>query len=175
MANKRCSNFTKDEVEMLVVLVDKYKEVIGKLISMLNSCAFTYNLQTSLTFNWLYFISYIIECKKTDCTSNARKEAEWKKIEVQFNASCGTGRTAKMLRSKWDSMKKTTKKEYAEKKQQFYGTGGGPMADIKLESTKEKILEIVGVGATGLLNQYDSDLSKYIFLLFVVTVYVLYV
>lgn len=125
MDKKRCTNFRYDEVELLVDLVEKHKEVV--------------------------------ECKKTDAVSSNTKETEWQAIETKFNAECGTGRTSKMLRSKWDSLKKTTKKEYAEYKQRLYKTGGGPPADLKLHKISDKVLSIIGVAATGTTSRFDSD------------------
>ncbi|XP_072384633.1 myb/SANT-like DNA-binding domain-containing protein 3 [Diabrotica undecimpunctata] len=125
MEKKRCNNFTANEIDVLVSLVEKFKE--------------------------------IVECKKTDTITNNGKEAEWRKIEMQFNSICGTGRTAKMLRSKWDSLKKSIKKEYADYKQQLYKTGGGPKRDLGLNNASNRIVAIIGVGATGTISQFDSD------------------
>ena len=89
--------------------------------------------------------------------SNAEKDRQWEKICENFNAITGTGRTNKQLRSKWDAWKKTTKKEYAAKKNALFKTGGGPYIDIKLENWGDRVLSIMGVSATGTENNFDSD------------------
>ncbi|KAJ8909942.1 hypothetical protein NQ315_004008 [Exocentrus adspersus] len=122
----RCQNFTKDEIDVLVDLVQEFK--------------------------------HVVECKKTDTVTSSAKDAEWRNIEIKFNAACATGRSAKMLRNKWDSLKKTAKKEYAKYKQNFYRTGGGPAVDMKIISEIiKKILDIIGVGATGTHCKFDCD------------------
>ncbi|KAF5283115.1 hypothetical protein FQA39_LY17422 [Lamprigera yunnana] len=63
-----------------------------------------------------------------------------------------------MLRSKWESLKKTNKKEYAKYKPSFYKTGGGsPEINIPLNSISIKVLAIIGIGASGRPTQFDSD------------------
>ncbi|CAG9840854.1 unnamed protein product [Diabrotica balteata] len=89
------------------------------------------------------------------------KDDEWVKLSIQFNSNCGTGRTPKMLRSKWESLKKTTKKQYASLKQSLYKTGGGPEeSDIKLSGVSNRVLAIVGVGVTGTSCKFDSDFGN---------------
>ncbi|KAH1021761.1 hypothetical protein HUJ04_011245, partial [Dendroctonus ponderosae] len=107
---KRCTNFSKDEVETLMDLVETHR--------------------------------HVIECKKTDTVTNGAKAAEWRTIATTFNAICGTGRTGKMLRSKWDSLKKSTKKEYAELRSQVYKTGGGPLPDLNLTGLRKRVLNL---------------------------------
>ncbi|CAG9763569.1 unnamed protein product [Ceutorhynchus assimilis] len=97
----------------------------------------------------------ILECKKTDTVTNSMKEAEWQKMESRFNALSGTARTAKMLRSKW----KKIKKEFAEHKQSLYKTGGGPGCFGDFDGITNRVLAIVGVGATGTTSRFDSDLD----------------
>lgn len=62
-----------------------------------------------------------------------------------------------MLRSKWDSLKKSVKKEYAEHKQHLYKTGGGPAVHMKLSGIGNRVLAVIGIGATGIVSPYDSD------------------
>ncbi|KAH1014298.1 hypothetical protein HUJ04_003154 [Dendroctonus ponderosae] len=44
--------------------------------------------------------------KHIQLITNGAEEVERRTIATTFNVICGTGRTAKMLRSKWDSPKK---------------------------------------------------------------------
>ncbi|KAF5286083.1 hypothetical protein FQA39_LY16429 [Lamprigera yunnana] len=101
----------------------------------------------------------VLECKKTYCISSNTKKVQWLEIiRVQFNAVCVTDRTAKMLRSKWETLKNTNKKEYAKFKPSFYKTGGGsPVINIPLNSIGNEVLAIIGIGALGRDTQFDSD------------------
>ncbi|KAF5292433.1 hypothetical protein FQA39_LY13980 [Lamprigera yunnana] len=63
-----------------------------------------------------------------------------------------------MLRSKWESLKKTNKKEYAKFKLSFYNTGGGSsVINIPLNSISNEVLAIIGIGASGRDTEFDSD------------------
>ncbi|XP_030749420.1 uncharacterized protein LOC115877406 [Sitophilus oryzae] len=71
---------------------------------------------------------------------------------------CATARTSKMLRSKWDSLKKTTKKEYGEYKQSLYKTRGGPgSSDFKMSGYMKRILAVVRIGMSGTCSKFDCD------------------
>ncbi|KAH1028474.1 uncharacterized protein LOC125503967 [Dendroctonus ponderosae] len=102
---------------------------------------------------------HVIECNKTDTVTNGAKAAEWRTIATTFNAICGTGRTGKMLRSKLDSLKKSTKnkKEYAELRSQVYKTSGGPLPYLNLTGLGKRVLNLVGVSAKGTACEFDSD------------------
>ena len=120
----RCTNFSNNEIEVLLTLVEDREKVI--------------------------------ESKQTDATSNRDKDVEWQKLAARFNALVGSGRTAKQLRMKWDSLKKTTRKRYSSIKNSLYKTGGGP-GEGELTKWEERILFLVGISATGIECVFDSD------------------
>ncbi len=66
-----------------------------------------------------------------------------------------------MLRGKWESLKKVTKKQYAAQKQSRYKTGGGPESPHDMDGLANRVLAIVGIGATGTVNIFDSDFGNY--------------
>lgn len=58
---------------------------------------------------------HVLECKKTDTVTNKAKDLEWEKLAVSYNSKSNAVRTAKMLRRKWESMKKTARNFYSRK------------------------------------------------------------
>lgn len=84
-----------------------------------------------------------IECKKTDRTSSEDKNNAWLEIEAEFNSAFDNFRSFKNLRTKYENMKKTAKKNYAEDKQELYRTGGGPNPPSQVSAFDESILKIV--------------------------------
>lgn len=99
-----------------------------------------------------------VECKKTDCNANKIKASAWLKIEEEFNMIGGEPyRDCKILRTKYENLKKRTKKKYADHKTYITTTGGGPSKDIMITSTDDDIHEIIGTQLTGLSSEFDDD------------------
>lgn len=90
----------------------------------------------------------------------------------EFNSYVGSGRTSKMLRSKWDSLKKVSKKKWAQKRAEIYKTGGGPTPDIKIDVVTEKILDIIAVGGKGTENDFDCDRTSNCILHILIILYI---
>ncbi|PSN40997.1 hypothetical protein C0J52_16059, partial [Blattella germanica] len=125
---KRCPNFTNKEVELLVNLVQKY--------------------------------SYIIECKSTDSITWKEKEEVWEKLSLEFNSCSGGGgafRSAKNLNVKYNNIKKSRKKKFADEKQQFYKTGGGKPSATNITPIDTAIKDLMGETSSGLEALCDSD------------------
>ena len=61
-----------------------------------------------------------------DASSKHQKDKGWLDLVNEFNSQQRTARTDKMLRSKWEALKKETKHEYNKIKNYNSGTGGGP-------------------------------------------------
>ncbi|KAI4469096.1 hypothetical protein MML48_2g00005915 [Holotrichia oblita] len=73
----------------------------------------------------------IIECKRTDTDNNRKKTDTWKAIENEFNSLSGqTFRDVKVLKNKYENIKKRTKKKVSDNKINIMGTGGGPSQDV---------------------------------------------
>lgn len=65
-----------------------------------------------------------------------------------------------MLKSRYDNLKKATKKKVCEEKKYTHGTGGGPSKVPDLSSIDEQIKDILGdERIEGLPSQFDNDSS----------------
>lgn len=54
------------------------------------------------------------------------KKDAWTIIEAEFNCQCiDSPRSAVVLKNKYENIKRTTKKQYADEKSYHRGTGGG--------------------------------------------------
>lgn len=101
----------------------------------------------------------IIECKKTDRTTSEEKLESWKDLAKDFNARYGENyRTDKVLRTKYENLKKTAKKNFSEDKKQMYATGGGSLPISATSSVDNTVLNIVhSEQIMGLESTYDDD------------------
>ena len=102
----------------------------------------------------------IIENKRTDAaTWNEKKEA-WNKIATKFNACTTRPRSAEQLRSKYESLKKETRKETTKARNLQLQTGGGPYNDFTWDPILAKIRELIELSCVGMNSQFDSDHCK---------------
>lgn len=63
--------------------------------------------------------AHIIENKKTDAVFSKKKNEEWDNIAAEFNSTGSFARSALALKTKYENIKKTTKKKFAAEKQQL--------------------------------------------------------
>ncbi|XP_045504531.1 uncharacterized protein LOC123701178, partial [Colias croceus] len=99
-----------------------------------------------------------IENKKSDAVSCQAKQAQWNKIALEFNSQNTTNRCSKVLKKKWENMKKTVKDKVAGHRKHAMGTGGGPpLPDLKMEPWEEEILMHIKLTAVGLPPVFDDD------------------
>ncbi|XP_046404418.1 myb/SANT-like DNA-binding domain-containing protein 3 isoform X1 [Ischnura elegans] len=76
----------------------------------------------------------VLESKKTDALSNAKKAKAWLDVQEEFNSNeFVRKRTAKQLRKSWDNLKMRKRKELADERQERMRTGGGPMPSTSRE------------------------------------------
>ncbi|XP_046407445.1 myb/SANT-like DNA-binding domain-containing protein 3 [Ischnura elegans] len=76
----------------------------------------------------------VLESKKTDALSNAKKARAWLDVQDEFNSNeFVRKRTAKQLRKSWDNLKMRKRKELANERQERMKTGGGPMPSTSRE------------------------------------------
>ncbi|KAF5306998.1 hypothetical protein FQR65_LT18504 [Abscondita terminalis] len=102
----------------------------------------------------------IIETKKSDTATNADKISACKSIEGEFNAVCGESfRDWKVLKKKYENLKKRTKKKFADQKCELKKTGGGPPVIIKIDNVDEEIKEILGSRVEGLPSEFGGDIT----------------
>uniref|UniRef100_A0A336MHR2 Regulatory protein zeste n=1 Tax=Culicoides sonorensis TaxID=179676 RepID=A0A336MHR2_CULSO len=97
----------------------------------------------------------VIECSETNKKNNERKETIWAEITSNFNSQSDNPRDAKALKSCYQHLKMTVKKENAEYKRQRFATGGGSEPQ-ELEPTSVKLLSMLGSQILPLKNLYDS-------------------
>jgi Myb/SANT-like DNA-binding domain len=100
----------------------------------------------------------IVENKKTDAVSNDKKTSGWVKLTEEFNVLSGTyPRTLNNLKSKFDNIKRSTKKIITAERNERFKTGGGVPYIPTPNPEVEKIREIMGVGLDGMFNCRDSN------------------
>ncbi|CAG9759613.1 unnamed protein product [Ceutorhynchus assimilis] len=82
-----------------------------------------------------------IECKKSDTDNNRIKAEAWQKIYTEFNSILGDPhRTAKVLKNKYENIKKRAEQKFADNKKYVIGTGGGPFKDLVIADTEKSII-----------------------------------
>ncbi|XP_054085544.1 uncharacterized protein LOC128921569 [Zeugodacus cucurbitae] len=102
----------------------------------------------------------VIECKRTDTCSNAKKDVAWKRIEEDFNSQCPSGchRSEKTLKKKYLILKREVKKRAADDKRYLYLTGGGPTTKEMLIEFDEKLLNVLHEKqVSGMQSVYGND------------------
>ncbi|XP_018794381.1 PREDICTED: uncharacterized protein LOC108972285 isoform X1 [Bactrocera latifrons] len=102
----------------------------------------------------------VIEFKRTDTCTNAKKDAAWKRIEYDFTSQCPSGchRSAKILKKKYLNLKREVKKRVAEDKRYLYLTGGGKPSKKLLTEFDEKLLTVLHEKqVSGMQSVYDND------------------
>jgi hypothetical protein len=78
----------------------------------------------------------------TNSVTNSRKNSIWKNIAVQINSLGLHYRTDKEVKTKWQNMQTSAKKQYTDKKKYATQTGGGPPAK-ELSNETEKIVDMM--------------------------------
>ncbi|XP_077485476.1 myb/SANT-like DNA-binding domain-containing protein 3 [Amblyomma americanum] len=81
----------------------------------------------------------VLENKRTDAVSVARKRKEWELIETQFNSSHNVSpRTWLQLKKCWENWKNKWRKAKADDNREIFKTGGGSAAPASsLKTCKE--------------------------------------
>ncbi|KAE9542382.1 hypothetical protein AGLY_003509, partial [Aphis glycines] len=64
---------------------------------------------------------------------------------------------SKALKNKWEKIKRNVKQRLAEEKKEIYKTGGNVVKTFKKIEYFDRIIELLGVSATGLASNFDSD------------------
>ncbi|XP_073961937.1 uncharacterized protein [Choristoneura fumiferana] len=115
---ERNLNFSREETDMLVSLVEKNK--------------------------------HIIENKKSDAVTWKEKEEKWKAIESAFNSSgIGVFRSAKHLRTKYEALKRSTRKKASSIRAELYKTGGGVNEAPPLTAVEQKLKQMIILSVEG--------------------------
>lgn len=127
MENKRTANFTMEEQQLLVALVEKYRNIV----ECKKSGVITWKQKEA---GW----------KKIENEFNSR-------------SSSSAFKSSKILKVKYANMKKKTKEKFAHNKQNMLKTGGGTSKMQEYTDIDLTIKSIVGAQLDGLNNNYDSD------------------
>lgn len=87
------------------------------------------------------------------------KKDAWTKIEAEFNCQCiDSPCSAVVLKNKYENIKRTTKKQYADEKAYHRVTGGGPHTLFNSPSINSTVGEILQTrNMIGEESIYDSD------------------
>ncbi|XP_072402984.1 uncharacterized protein [Diabrotica undecimpunctata] len=102
--------------------------------------------------------SHILENKMSNVDMNTKKVVAWKKIEEEYNSSVGSNfREVKVLRKKYENIKKRSKRKFADEKAHVMGTGGGSQMDSQINEIDIDIKEILGTRLEGLHSEFDDD------------------
>ncbi|KAF5305655.1 hypothetical protein FQR65_LT18679 [Abscondita terminalis] len=107
--------------------------------------------------NLVYKYKNTVECKKTDVYT-------WKE-KVKDTSGATEPRTVEQLRTKYDNLKKETRRYFARQRQNLYRTWGGPVEDdIRrvIRDIYEKIKAIINLSVQGMeprLGDSDSVIS----------------
>ncbi|XP_071576779.1 uncharacterized protein [Temnothorax nylanderi] len=126
MQRKRAQNFSEKEKLILTEIVLKYKN--------------------------------IIENKRTDGITSKDKEKCWKIIENNYNSTSSSTefRSAEVLKSCWENLKKKTRKFFADERIKLYKTGGGP-CESQSDVVMERVRDIIKPSVEGIKSTYDCD------------------
>lgn len=100
---------------------------------------------------------HIVENKKTDAITNKEKTKAWENIAKQYTSLTGDFKECSCLRTKFNNMKKVSKKKFAEERKFIKGTGGGPKIEVNITDTENEIREILGDTLTGFQSEFDND------------------
>lgn len=125
--DKRAPNFSKNEEQLLIGLVEKYKNII--------------ECKKSNVLTW----------------KDKEKAWLKIEMEFNSKNNGNTFRNAKHLKEKFNNLKKETKRKFALEKINTCKTGGGPFTPVKLTDTNLAIKDILGEQVSRLQNSYDCD------------------
>ncbi|RZF43785.1 hypothetical protein LSTR_LSTR006326 [Laodelphax striatellus] len=103
-----------------------------------------------------------LECKKNDVVLQKDKLLVWKKLENDLNNLSGEVFCyMKILKGKYENIKKNSKKRSSEEKTYARDTGGGPSKPSTITSTDLQIKNILGENQIeGLQSEFDSDFTE---------------
>ena len=87
-----------------------------------------------------------------------RKSERWSLILSEFRDKFPESeRTLKELQSKWDNMKRETKKKISFERREMFKTGGGVPINMDISHQDNMVMSIVGGQFEPLPNPFDSD------------------
>ncbi|KAL4708230.1 hypothetical protein ACJJTC_013799 [Scirpophaga incertulas] len=98
----------------------------------------------------------VVNNKATNATNNKMKDQAWKNITDEFNSSISSfPRTPAQLRLKWENLKKTARKRYANIRSSHNKTGGGK--DYFPPEVLDKVSSLLGSTCQGFTVEFGGD------------------
>ncbi|KAK4881472.1 hypothetical protein RN001_004791 [Aquatica leii] len=91
-----------------------------------------------------------------DISNSSLKDVDHVLLEYELTGYLAMTKK-KILRKKYDNIKKRTTKKFAEEKCNVHGTGGGPPIDIKFDPIDTEIKEFLGVRLEGNATEFGGD------------------
>ncbi|XP_017782542.1 PREDICTED: uncharacterized protein LOC108566919 [Nicrophorus vespilloides] len=106
------------------------------------------NEDTQLLVNIIYNYANVIENKTTNAIIWHKKEDAWKRVTTEFNSRRPMKRTMKMLKIKYEGLKRALKKK-------------STMSQLEpLKNVKEKILAMKKIGYESMLQDRDNNKAQ---------------
>ncbi|XP_055856074.1 myb/SANT-like DNA-binding domain-containing protein 4 [Episyrphus balteatus] len=102
----------------------------------------------------------ILENKKTDAITSKQKDAAWEALAENFNATSeGQLRTGKVLKDKYNNIKRALRKSKADLRKEIFLTGGGPPPPTQKEQSPllNELSDVMGISVDGLASRNDDD------------------
>lgn len=100
-----------------------------------------------------------LENKRTDAVCWKDKEEAWKNLADEFNAEIGfCSRTIKILKTKYEAIKRNLRKKIASNNfEKYKKTGGGFAQPIHFSDYEMILMPLLSINVEGLPSLCDSD------------------
>ncbi|KAK9670822.1 Myb/SANT-like DNA-binding domain, partial [Popillia japonica] len=115
------------------------------------------NEETRILVDLILKYKHIIENKKTDAITWKQKDAGWTRLTTEFNCQLSKNRTTKMLKIKYEGLKRALKKKKQTNARELFKTAGGSPILIPYTDYEEKLLSVLLLSVEGLSPEADSD------------------
>lgn len=143
---------TKIAASLCVVFLNSFQSTVNmeNKVKRERAINFTSNEIRILIYIVLKYVN-AIENKQTHSVSWKEKDTRWISVAEEFNSLSGSiHRTAKVLRLKYDVIKRNLKKKSARNKQEIFKTGGGIAVIETFTDSEQKLYQILELSVEGL-------------------------
>jgi hypothetical protein len=98
-----------------------------------------------------------IDCKQTDSVHINKKNKYWAEVTSKFNSTAKFKRSEQELRTKWENLKKSARREGSTCTKEAKKTGGGENASDPVSSIAERVIATNRPLYMPPTNPHDSD------------------
>ncbi|CAG9854082.1 unnamed protein product [Phyllotreta striolata] len=120
------------------------------------------NCETNLLVALVIEYSRVIESKKPDASTWKQKETAWNNLAAEYNKKTrGPSRTAKCLKTKYESLKKNIKKKMQQRNFVSLPAESGEDVGNGLSPVEEKVYALMQSSVDGLPPLNDDDYKLY--------------